>query len=304
MLTFFTTAKPFRNHTGIIQRNALKSWTLLHPDVEIILFGDDKGAAEAAQALGIRHEPHVERHESGMKYLNYMFERAQQIARYEYLCYSNCDIVFFRAFRDAFERIVAWRQRFLMVAQRWDTDVAEAVDFERKDWASNLQQLALTAGHPQIPEYVDFFVFPKGLYDRVPPLIVGRSYWDHWLVWKALSAGAPVIDCTQFLVPVHQNHGYGYHAKGKQGTNEDALARRNLELSGNGRHLRYIIDATHKLGKDGKIRWTPFRRQLTRYSPRNLRQSLAEDTLWLRSRLGLRRQTLGKILARRKKLSG
>jgi hypothetical protein len=31
MLTFFTTAKPFRGHHGIIQRNALKSWTLLHP---------------------------------------------------------------------------------------------------------------------------------------------------------------------------------------------------------------------------------------------------------------------------------
>jgi hypothetical protein len=34
MLTFFTTAKPFRGHSGVIQRNALKSWTLLHPDVE------------------------------------------------------------------------------------------------------------------------------------------------------------------------------------------------------------------------------------------------------------------------------
>jgi hypothetical protein len=31
MLTLFTTAKPFLGHTSIIQRNALKSWTLLHP---------------------------------------------------------------------------------------------------------------------------------------------------------------------------------------------------------------------------------------------------------------------------------
>ena len=45
MLTFFTTAKPFRGHNAIIQRNALKSWTLLRPDVEVILFGDDEGAA-------------------------------------------------------------------------------------------------------------------------------------------------------------------------------------------------------------------------------------------------------------------
>ncbi|PYT44097.1 MAG: glycosyl transferase family 2, partial [Acidobacteria bacterium] len=93
MITFFTTAKSFRGHEEIIQRNALQSWKHLHPDVEVILFGDDEGAAEVCAELGLRHEPYVERHESGMKYLNYMFVRAQQIARHKYLCYSNCDIV-------------------------------------------------------------------------------------------------------------------------------------------------------------------------------------------------------------------
>jgi len=72
MLTLFSTAKPFHGHNGIIQRNALKSWTLLHPSVEIILFGDDEGAAEVCAEYGLRHEPHVERHESGVKRLNYI----------------------------------------------------------------------------------------------------------------------------------------------------------------------------------------------------------------------------------------
>jgi hypothetical protein len=298
MLTIFTTAKPFEGHSGMIQRNALKSWTLLHPDIEVILFGDEKGTAEVCAEFGLRHEPRVERHKSGLKYLSYMFARAQDIARHDYLCYSNCDIVFFTDFRDAFEKVVAWRRRFLTVGQRRDTDVTEPIDFEREDWAANLRRLALTAGRLQIPEYVDFFVFPKGLYDLVPPLIVGRSFWDHWLVWKALAEGAPVIDCTPFVLAVHQNHGYGYHTQGKQGTNQDALAKRNIELSGDGRHLRCIIDATHKLGYRGEIRWTPFRRQLTRYSPRNMRQSFAEDTFPLRRRLGLRRRTFEKILGR------
>jgi hypothetical protein len=48
MLTFFTTAKPFVGHSGIIQRNALRSWKLLDPDVEVILFGDEEGAAEVS----------------------------------------------------------------------------------------------------------------------------------------------------------------------------------------------------------------------------------------------------------------
>src|SRR5271170_7475432 len=63
MITFFTTAKPFTGHNGVTQRNALKSWTLVHPDAEVILFGDDEGAAGAARELGIRHEPHTEKNE-------------------------------------------------------------------------------------------------------------------------------------------------------------------------------------------------------------------------------------------------
>ena len=46
MLTIFSTPKPFQGHIGVIQRNAIGSWKQLHPDVEIVLFGDDEGAAE------------------------------------------------------------------------------------------------------------------------------------------------------------------------------------------------------------------------------------------------------------------
>ena len=86
MLTFFTTAKPFIGHNGMIQRNALKSWKLLHPEVEVIVFGDEEGVAEVCSELGLRHEPVAERHESGMKYLGHMFREAQRIAKHPFLC--------------------------------------------------------------------------------------------------------------------------------------------------------------------------------------------------------------------------
>src|SRR5260370_15547736 len=105
MLTFFTTGKPFQGHSAIIQRNALKSWKLLHPEVEVILLGDDEGAAEVCAEFGLRHEPYVERHESGTKYINYMFARAQQISRHQYFCFSNCDIILLSDFWRAFEKI-------------------------------------------------------------------------------------------------------------------------------------------------------------------------------------------------------
>jgi hypothetical protein len=295
MLTFFTTAKPFSGHEAIIQRNALESWRRLDPRVEVILFGDEPGAAEVCGELGLRHEPWVERHESGMKYLNYMFERAQKIARHDYLCYSNCDIVLMEDFLEAFRKIVAWRRSFLFVSQRWDTDVKEPIEFTSPAWQENLKRHAIGVGLLQTTLFIDYFVFPKGLYDDVPALVVGRSYWDWWLVWKALSRRAPVVDCTPFVVAVHQNHGYGYHPKGKQGTDEDALAQRNIELADNGRHLRMLEDATHRMNGHGVICRTPLRGLKFRIR-RFLWRNLVQKTFPLRRRLGLRRESLRKAL--------
>ena len=65
MLTIFSTPKLFRGHIGDIQRNALRSWLLLDPQAEVILFGDEEGTAEVCQELGLRHEPQVLRSEHG-----------------------------------------------------------------------------------------------------------------------------------------------------------------------------------------------------------------------------------------------
>ena len=105
MLSIFSTPKPFRGHIGVIQRNALKSWTLLNPDVEVILFGDDEGAAQAAAELSIRHEPNVERNEHGTKRLDYMFSTARALARHDILCYVNCDIILMDDFLRALKRV-------------------------------------------------------------------------------------------------------------------------------------------------------------------------------------------------------
>lgn len=254
MLTFFTTAKPFQGHSGIIQRNALKSWTLLCPDVEIILFGDDDGAAEIAAELHLRHEPQVERNEYGTKRLDWMFRRAQEIAHHEILCYTNCDIVLFPEFCEALERVREKHPRFLMVGQRWDTDITQPIEFENRDWQQHLREFAREHGVPQPGHTVDYFAFPRGLYTEVPALVVGRIWWDHWLVWKAGREGAAVVDVSPVVTAVHQNHNYGYHPAGVQGVRTDAQAKSNYELAGGRWHLHTIDDATHILRADGEHR--------------------------------------------------
>jgi hypothetical protein len=294
MFTMFATAKPFRGAAAINQRNALESWKRLHASAEIILFGDEEGAAEVCAELGLRHEPRVERHDgSGLKYLDAMFRRAQEMAKHDYVCYANCDIVLLPDFRRALEIAIGWKTQFLLVGRRWDTEIAERIEFEKGGWAKEMRRLAQARGRQQMAEYIDYFVFPRGFYAEMPRLLIGRSYWDHWLVWSALEGGLPVIDASRYVVAVHQNHDHGYHAGGKAGTNTDELAARNVELAGGEQHLRCIHDATHAMTRGGRILATPMRGPLAKIYELRSKQAWLERTFELRKRLGLRRRRPG-----------
>lgn len=295
MITFFTTAKPFKGHDGLIQRNALKSWTLLHPDVEVIMFGDEEGVGEACAEFGLRHVPYVERHESGLKYVRSLFGQARGLACHNYLCYVNCDIIFQKDFVDAFQRIRRQMPEFLMVGRRWDTDIVEAIDFAKETWTTETRNLALTQGRQQIPSFIDYFCFHKGLYQEIPPLVVGRNYWDHWLVWRALTAPVPVIDCSRAVIAVHQNHDYAYSPGGSAGTHGDELAMRNKQLGGNGEQLRSIRNASHILTRKGSVISVPYYSKWVSLLEMGSRQGFLEHTFRLRRLLGLRKQTLVRL---------
>lgn len=251
MLTFFTTAKPFTGHNGIIQRNALKSWTLVHPYAEVVLFGDDEGAAGVAEELGIRHEPHTKKNEAGTNRMDFMFSRVQVIARHDVLCYSNCDIIFLHDFCAAVERILAVHKEFLMVGRRWDMEITRPCDFENPDWQKQIRDLALETGKQRTPDWIDYFVFSRGLFVDLPPLVVGRVFWDNWTVWKALEMKKPVVDASRVVTAVHQNHDYRHHPQGKSGVWSGEDARANYKFAGGWKHLRTIADSLEVLRADG-----------------------------------------------------
>jgi hypothetical protein len=123
MLTIFSTAKPFRGADLTRQRNALRSWTLVHPDCQVILFGDVPGAREVAAELGIDHVPDVLRSEYGSVRLDDMFARAQEMARHDLICYANCDIIFLDSLARAVAATAEFSKTFLMIGQRWDTPI-------------------------------------------------------------------------------------------------------------------------------------------------------------------------------------
>ena len=215
MLTIFSVPKPFKGHIGTIQRNAIHSWTLLAPRPEIILFGDDEGAAEAARNFDVAHVPEVSRNEFGTPLLNDLFDKAERKASNSILCYVNADIVLLDDFMTAVERVSAWREKFLMVGQRWDLDIQAPIDFSAMHWQDKIRHLALKNDCQKPPEWIDYFVFTKGVESQVPPFAIGRRHWDNWLIWHAYSKGVPAVDASGMVVAIHQNHDYGHHPGGR-----------------------------------------------------------------------------------------
>jgi hypothetical protein len=257
MITFFTTAKPFRGHSAIIQRNALKSWKLLHPDVEVILFGNDEGTSEVSREFGLRHEPEVARNAAGLPYMNAMFDRAHEISSHETLCYANCDIILTSDFPEAFGRVRKTAKDFLMIGRRWDTNITQPLDFSNPRWQEKVRSMAVMANDQRDQWWIDYFLFSWGLfYKKIPDFVVGRPSWDNWTVWKALHSGACVVDASAAVLAIHQNHGYSSHPQGRVGIWADESAKQNYLLAGSWRNLCKIEDATTLLTAGGiKPNW-------------------------------------------------
>jgi hypothetical protein len=231
MLTIFSTPKPFLGHIEVIQRNAIRSWKRLDADVEIILVGDDAGTEAVCRELGLRHIPQVQRNQHGTKYLASIYDQAQDAARHEILCHVNCDIVLLSDFARAVRRVRESSEQFLMAGRRWDVDVRESIDFSISDWEANLRKLARETNRQRPPQWIDYFVFRKGLfYKKIPEFVIGRPGWDNWLLWYPKSIGVAVVDASRVVMAVHQNHDYGYHPEGEKGVWEGEEAQENFRL--------------------------------------------------------------------------
>jgi hypothetical protein len=102
------------------------------------------------------------------------------------------------------------------------------------------------------PAAVDWFVFPAGLFDPLPPFVVGRAGFDNWLLWRARRSGR-VVDATHDVVAIHQPHAYNHLPGGKQEAYYGAEAGANLGAGGGKSRIYTLHDASHRL-VDGTLR--------------------------------------------------
>ena len=129
MLTLFSVPRPFENHYAVIQRNAIRSWSLLTPSPEIILLGSDYGTKEIASEFRLRHIPNIDYPEFGTPLLDSMHRQVEQCASNNLLCIVNADIILMDDFT-APVQLVSWRnKKSVMVGQRHNLDINRDLEF-------------------------------------------------------------------------------------------------------------------------------------------------------------------------------
>ena len=300
MFTLFTIPKAFKGHIGVIQRNAIGSWTQLARNSErgcevkpeIILFGRDEGTAEVARELGLRYIPDIATSSWGTPLLDDLFLKAEAAASYPTLVYVNADIILLSDFLCSVQIVQQQLPKSLLVSKRINLDVPEPLVFA-PGWQDALKLRAQTTGADEHYSGIDIFVFPKGMYKEIPDFAIGRLWFDHWLIKAVRLQDLPVIDASLVSPLLHQRHDYNHVPGGADQVWRGQETARNFQLYGGVEHAYTLLDVTHELTPNGEIRPVRFRKPL--FQMKHFAWKVfVEGTARVRHALGMRRKSLQK----------
>lgn len=276
MLTFFTIPKPFEGKIAIIQKNAILSWKKLTPKPEIILFGNELGVEDFAKKFSLFCFPKIKKNSRGTPVLSFVFEKAQRIAKNNFLVYLNCDLILLSDFMLGFKILSSLSTSlFFLTSQRIDLEINDEIQFE-KGWEEKLKKKIKKEGKLHGFSGIDWFLFPKKLEIKMLPFAVGRPGWDNWLLFNLKQRKIPIIDATPFLTIIHQNHPSKYQAK-------DLEARENIMLAGGLTQMLTLREADWVLTSKGFKNpsfWRKILSKLAFFYPWRLILALKRKIIW------------------------
>lgn len=220
----------------------------------MVLCGRESGIEEAAGRHNCVHLPHVATSASGIPILSEVLRLARLQFPADVYVYVNADIILLDDFAPALQKL--WQQQlpFLGTARRMNVELTEALDFSGP-WIEEVGRLVddRAVFTPLWCAGGDVLAFTNQLLRDVPPFIVGRWHWDHWMMHRALEERAALVDLSPSVRVVHQEHHYEHIVGGgrqpprafwsKTYNNEDV--RKNEVLSE--RKFANVLDATHSL---------------------------------------------------------
>ena len=244
MITIFGTPRPFRGHFGIIQRNAIASWTQLRPKPQILIMGNDEGTADACRDLGVTHVPDIICNEFGTPLMDSMIEKAEILSEYNTLLLVTTDTLLFHDTLEMAKIVSEKFKCFCVITGRQHIKQTDLIDFSNPDWEEDIYK-RLTPTTLDDIHAGDYFLFSKGLWGKFPPFAIGRTVCDNWMYYYVLTSKGALVDATSYLTTIHQDHDYSHHPDGQQGVWTGVEAQRNQKLGG---RLRIYLGESMQIG--------------------------------------------------------
>lgn len=230
MITVLASPKPWIGRVAKIQEKAIQSWKHIHPDVEIILYGNSPGTAVACQKFGICHIPNIEANENEIPFFGAIVDHAAKHAKYDTQAYVNCDILLTPHILNAIKSIHF--SDFLMIGQRIDLSEWVAIETVDPDLINKLIALSQSGGiNLHLPAGSDYFMFKRGMWHDLPPVVIGRGGYDGALIASCLQRCIPVVDATLSILALHQFHDYEHVSGGDNEIFYGKEAQQNLNLN-------------------------------------------------------------------------
>jgi len=250
MITIFCTPKNFEGIFDTIQKNAIRSWRHLSKDIEIIIFGNSKGAEKIANEVNGIYYPDVKCSKNGVPFLSDLFHKANIIASFEILLFINSDILLPEKIIGTIKIVNNKFSNFLLVGYRWDLEVKKLINFKKTSISSSFWKISESKSRKDSPAAIDYFIFRKNSLKKIPDFVIGRPGYDNWLIWYARRNFIPVIDISEEVKAIHQSHHFNFHNlkndpkiydRNKIPIEEDGL--KNLKL--HGEKVLNLLDADY-----------------------------------------------------------
>src|SRR5688572_28576444 len=102
-----------------------------------------------------------------------MFLRGQGLASNAVVCWSNADLLFTDRLNGAASIVAAHPTPAYLVGRRTDIEQPTPLRFD-PGWQADLVRRARTEGERKPANWIDYFMFTRGLFTELPPFAIGR----------------------------------------------------------------------------------------------------------------------------------
>jgi len=205
--------RPFAGDIETVQMQAINNWLRITPRCEIILVVDEESTtAKKVGGLGVKIID-VKRSISGVPLLDSMFEEVVKIAKYDVICYITADILLSKDFSDeilkfhnnAFSKF----GNYAGISCRYDLLDKDILKGDLTD--DEYYNLCLKHSKKRRRSGIDLWVLHKKTKVTYLPFPIGRCLTDNWFVSYCKYNSIKVVDFSEQIKIVHQNHGKPAH---------------------------------------------------------------------------------------------